>query len=314
MISPTLRPVIASLIVLASAATVHAQAAAQQSTAEQLKSWIALRQPRVDLLRDEVKQIDARIEARLDTIIGTLKSIADTKDSGTKVARMKEDTGKRLMKTIAYYDNKRAAMKEELRSPRLRLTEEEKKRVIAVLDAKIQKRTQQILELHKSMPTHKDYERYTATGGGWQGTEYRRNLDYEQNERMTTKSNTQRDAVIKELESSIARLDRQARNIKTQIPATNDPLQRKTLNEELAKTEALMDERRRQRLEALKPSGTPATGVGLKQAMDMDKALQTAINDLRSEFNTLFARYNSLLAETSTLHLTEDALAAKTKR
>jgi len=152
MIPPALRPAIAALIVLASAATVHAQAAAQQPTVEQLKSWIALRQPRVALLRDEVKQIDARIESRLDAIIGTLKSIADTKDSGTKVARMKEDTGKRLMKTVAYYDNKRAAMKEELRSPRLRLTEEEKRRIIAVLDAKIQKRTQQILELHKSMP------------------------------------------------------------------------------------------------------------------------------------------------------------------
>ena len=54
--------------------------------------------------------------------------------------------------------------------------------------------------------------------------------------------------------------------------------------------------------------------VALKEAMDMDKALQTAINDLRNEFNTLFGRYNALLAELSTLHITEAMLAAKTKR
>lgn len=79
-------PAIFALLALAS--PVFAQ------TPEQLKSWIDIRQQRVDLLRDEVKQTDARIESRLDTIIDTLKSISDLKDSRTKVARMKEDTGK----------------------------------------------------------------------------------------------------------------------------------------------------------------------------------------------------------------------------
>ena len=78
-----------------------------------------MRQQRVDLLRDEIKQTDARIESRLDVIVDTLKSISDSKDSRTKVARMKEDTGKRLVQTIQYYDQKRASLKEELGNPRL---------------------------------------------------------------------------------------------------------------------------------------------------------------------------------------------------
>src|SRR6478609_5137248 len=105
------------------------QAQTAKPSAEQLKSWIATRQQRVDLLKEEFKQTDERIESRLDIIIDTLTAIADSKDSRTKVARMKEDTMKRLMKTVQYYDQKRAAIRQEMRNPQMRLTEEEKKKI-----------------------------------------------------------------------------------------------------------------------------------------------------------------------------------------
>jgi len=286
----------------------------QQPTAEQLKSWLAIRQQRVDLLRNEIKQIDSRLESRLDVIVDTLETISDSKDSRTKVARMKEETGKRLKKTIDYYDQKRAALKEELRAPRLKLTDEDKRRMIAVFDERIEKRTQQILALNKSMPTHEDHERYRAVGGGWWGTEYERNEEYDQNRRMTSHSNTQRDAIVKQLDASIARLDRQSRTLKTQIAATSDPLQRQTLTDELAKTNAMIAERGQQRLDTLRPSGTPTHTVALKEAMDMDKALEAAVSELRTEFTTLFQRYNTYLNEISALRATEAALAAKTAR
>jgi hypothetical protein len=216
-------------------------------TPEQLKSWIDIREQRVDLLRNEIKQIDGRLEARLDVLVDTLKTISDSKDSKTKVARMKEETGKRLMKTINYYDQKRAALKEELRNPRLALTEDEKRKMIAAFDERIEKRTRQVMELNKSMPAHEEHERYRTTGGGWWGTEYERNEEYDQNRRMTSHSNKQRDAIVKQFDSSIARLDRQARTLKTQLAATKDPLQQQTLRGELTKTEGLIAERQKQR-------------------------------------------------------------------
>lgn len=302
-----------ALVLLALAATVCAQSPAP--TTEQLKSWIPIRQQRVDLLRDEIKQTDARIESRLDVIVNTLQTIGDSKDSRTKVTRMKEETGKRLAKTITYYDQKRAALQEELRNPRLNLTPEEKRKFIAIFDAKIEKRTKQILDLNKSMPPSKDYERYKATGGGgWYGTEYERNEEFEQNRRMTAHSNTQRDAIIKQLDASIARLDRHNRTLQSQLAATTDPVQRKTLAGEIAKNDALIATRRQQKLETLKPSDIAVHTVALKEAMDMDKALQTAVSDLRRDFTTLFERYNSFLLELSSLHATEAALAAKAAR
>lgn len=302
----------APIVCLALVSSAFAQAPAP--TAEQLKSWVAIRQQRVDLLRDEIKQIDSRIESRLDVIVDTLKTITDSKDSRTKVARMKEDTAKKLAKTIAYYDQKRAALREELRNPRLRLTEDEKRRIIAAFDAKIEKRTQQILALHKSMPTHEEHARYKKTGGGWWGTEYERNEEFEQNRRMTSHSNTQRDAIVKQLDASIARLDRQSRTLKSQLAAATDPVHRKTLTGELSKTDALIAERKQQRYDTLTPSGTPTRTVALKEALDMDKAMQTAVADLRRDFTMLFERYNTFLNELSTLHATEAALAAASPR
>jgi len=297
-------------VVACATSTLHAQAPAP--TAGQLQSWVAIRQQRVGLLRDEIKQADARIESRLDVIIDSLKTVADSKDSRTKVARMKEETGQRLAKTISYYDQKRAALKEELRTPRLQLTADEKRKMIALFDARIEKRAQQIIALNKSMPSHEDHERYRAVGSGWYGTEYERNAEFEQNRRMTTHTNTQRDAIARQLDASIARLDVQSRSLKAQFAGATDPLSRKTLTEEQAKTDALIAARRQQKLEILKPSASATHTVALKEALDMDKALQTAVNDLRRDITTLFERYNTFLNELSTLHATEAALAART--
>jgi hypothetical protein len=293
--------------VLAFDATLNAQT--HGPTVEQLKSYIATRQQRVDVLREEIKQLDASIESRLGVIVETLKSISDSKDSRTKVARMKEETGKRLAKTIQLYDQKRATLRQDLRNPQTKLTTAEKERMIAAFDDRIARRTQQILELNKSMPAHQDYERYTATGAGWHGTEYERNRDFEQNRRMTAHSNTQRDALVKQLGASIARLDRLGRALREQLKATSDPERRKERAAEIAKNDALIAERRQQRLEVLKPTTAGSRGVALKEAMDLDQALKRSTDELRRDFNTLFLRYNTLVSELTALHATEANLA-----
>jgi hypothetical protein len=155
-------------------------------------------------------------------------------------------------------------------------------------DARIDKRTQQILVLNKSMPAHQDYERYTATGGGWSGTDYERNKDFEQNRRMTSHSNAQRDALVKQLDASIVRLDRMGRELRSQLAATTDPAQQKERAADIARNDALIAQRRQERLEVLKPSDNAQRGVPLKEAMDLDQALKKAIDELRRDYTTLF--------------------------
>lgn len=273
----------------------------------QLYEWLGIRKERVTLLRTEVREQDAHIESRLDLIVETLAKITDSKDSRTKVARMKEDTGKKLLNTVTFYEQKRAALQEDLRKPRTYLTTAEKQQAIAGFDARIDKRINQILTLTKSMPAHEDYQRYKATGGGWWGTQYERNQDYEQNRRMTTHSNQQRDALTKQLDTSLARLDRHLRDLKTQAPAGAE--QQKLLRNEITRTESMIAERRRQKGDLYNPSDYAARSVSLKEAVDLDRTLQREIEYLRRDMTTLFARYNDLISELSFQHATEAALA-----
>ena len=308
---PSLRRIItaASFILLATASRAEQAAAPPQNP---LATAVEIRSARVEVMRDEIKQADERIESRLDAIMQTLTSISDSKDSRTRVARMKEDTMKRLYNTMSYYDRKRAAMKEELRNPRLQLTVEEKQKVIAEFDARIEKRAQQIFALYKSMPTHKDYDRYTTVDYGWY-TSDQANSDYDQDRRMTTKTNSQRKALLDSLDQSISRLDTQNRTLRGQFSAATDPARKKMLGDEIAKNEALIAERRKQRLDVLASSKTPTHTIALKEAMDMDKALQTAIKDLKTDFDGMFYYYNNLIIELSALHTAEAALASQTR-
>src|SRR5262249_552925 len=82
-------------------------------TVAQLDAVVKAREQRTAFLRDELKAQDARIEARIDAIIDGLKSITDSKDSRTKVTRLKETTIDTLQKNIEYFRQKRAALIEE---------------------------------------------------------------------------------------------------------------------------------------------------------------------------------------------------------
>ena len=266
----------------------------------QYEAALAAREQRTALLRDELKALDTRIEGRVDTIIGALRSIGDSKDSRTKVARMKEQTIEALKKNIGYYQTKRAALQEEMRRPTLRLTEEQKRKGIAGFDARIEKRVAEILAVQKSLPAHQDYERYKVTGSDWNGTTYAVNEDHRQNQRVTAYTNSQRKEVQEGLRRSIARIEQQNRALKAQgAPA-----------DEIAKNDALLADRRQQLATALSPVSTPTRAIGQKEALDLDKAMQTAIAELRKDFTALFARYSAYLQELSAVNQTRDALAA----
>lgn len=265
-----------------------------------LTTVVAAREQRVGLLRDELKSLDSRIEDRVTALVAALQSIGDSKDTKTKVARMKRETIDGLRRTIDDYRQRRAAMIDQLRRPTWNLTAEQKQRVITFFDERIEKRVAQILALQKSLPAEKDYDRYKATGSGWWGTTYEVNEDYRQNQRLTVQTNAQRDELTTALRSSLDRLDRIGRDLQARhAPA-----------DEIAKNNALIAERRKQLAAALSPASTPTRSVGRKEAADLDQALKTAVADLRTEFTTLFARYNSAIQETSALNTARAQLAA----
>jgi hypothetical protein len=252
------------------------------------KTALQAREQRAKLLLDEIQALDKRIEDRLERIIDGLGNIADSKDSKTKVARLKAQTVEALRKNIGYYQRKRADIQEQLRRPTLNLTADQKRKLLTVLDSRIEKRVQQILALEKSLPSHKDYDRYTKTGDGWWGSEFERNSDFEQNRRVTTHTDQMREKVLAGLDQSIAKLEQQQRTLQSAPPSD-------LVKAELARNETLLTERRQQRAEVVTERAEASREVSQKEAMDLDSALRRATEELRRDFTTLFARYNAYL-------------------
>jgi hypothetical protein len=273
-----------------------------------LKAQLDAREKRAALLLDELRGSDDRIEATVDRVIDALRLIGDSKDSRTQMARLKVQTIDGLQKNIAFYQQKRAALQEELRRPTLHLTPEEKQRAIAKFDARIEKRVQQILALTKSLPTHKDYERYTAVDGGDWGSTFIQNEDYKQNKRLTAHTNAQRTEVVEELQNSVDRLDRQIRNLQSQFVAASTDTNRKFYMDELAKSETLKKTRQSQLAEATLAVATPTRPVGSKEAQDLDSALRRTVDSLKRDFSALFERYSAYLIERSNVNAARTAL------
>jgi hypothetical protein len=205
-------------------------------------------------------------------------------------------------------------MREELRNPRLNLTEDEKRRAITKFDERIEKRVRQILEINQSLPTHKDYERYKVSGSNWYGPAYVENEDFKQNQRLMSHSNTQRDEIVKGLRQSLDRLDRQNRTLRTQMAAAATDSQRKADADEIAKNDAWIKARNAQLAETLNPAETPTRPVSGKEAQDLDAALRKSIESLRRDFTTLFQRFSAYLNERSAVNSAQASLNAAGKR
>ena len=264
---------------------------------EQIKAWIAVRAKRVALLRDEIKQTDERIESRLDNLIKTLTSIRDSKDSQGKVAGIKEATMKQLAKAIDYYDGKRAAFRQELLNPRTVIQDKEKREIVATFDARIEKRAEQIVALKKSMP--ESYASEDSTGSG----------DEPQSRQMKAHNDVQQQAIIKQLDDSIARLERMGAELRAQQAAAFTPAMQKERAADVAKNDALIAERREQRAEVLKPSDQRERGVTLKEATDLNQVFINTTDALRRDFTSLFQQYDTFITELKALRATEATLA-----
>ena len=299
-----------SLLLVGFAPALDAQAPAAQLDKAQLKVQLGAREKRANLLRDELRATDARIESTIDHLVDSLKLVRDSKDSRTRVARMKQETMRRLNDNIALYQRRRADMQEQLRRPTLNLTLEQKQKAIGKIDARIERRVQQILSLSQAMPAHEEHPQFDAVSDGWWGTTFVQNQDFKQNRRLTSHTNTQRRQVMSGLQDSIARLERENRTLNASLAQAATEGQRRMLADEVARNEGLLKTRRTQLTQAALPSDSAGRPVSLREAQDLNTAIRTTADSLRPQVNNLFEQYAALLQELSRVNTARAALDA----
>ncbi len=275
-----------------------------------VEAQLNAREKRADLFLDEMRALDYQIESTVDQLLEMLRTVGDSKDSRTKIVRLKEQTVEALRKNISTYQVKRQQMQQELQNPTLHLTPEEKRKAIAKFDARVEKRVQQLISLTASMPTHKDYDRYKVVDSDWNGSSFVVNEDYKQNRRLTAQSDAQRTRLLKGLNESINRLQTQIGLWEGQLARGTTDAQRLVLTEEIARNRELLKSRRAQVLEVGKTQETAVREVGSREAQNLDMILRKAVMTLQRDLNTLFQRYSAYITERSNINASKASLAA----
>lgn len=269
--------------------------AADSTQADQLKLALKGHEFHADVLLDELRATDKRVESRMQNLVNALKVVADSKDSKTKVARMKKETIDGLMKVIELYNVKRAQIQEQLVRPTSNLTLEQKQSVRKALDSRIEKRAAQIVELQQSMPTHEEYEKYKVIPGGvgWADSTIIKNEDWEQNRRVTLHSDEVRKKLVGDLQRSIARLNEQEQRLKKQVQIP--PAAHSLLEGELKRNAELLATRQTQLDQVLSEPIATGRPIGKGEAGVLDDAVKVAVTGLKMEITKLFSDYTAFM-------------------
>lgn len=268
-----------------------------------LKVRLSAQQRRVGLLANEIHSTDQRIEQRFDDLIAALRAVSDSKDSHTKVTRMKEETIESLQKSIAYYQQKRAWLQEEMVRPTFNLTQVEKQSISNDFEERIEKRVNQIIELYKTFPTHQEFDRYKAVGRyRFGGVRYVDSEDYRQNLRLSSQTSMMRNKLLTDMQANVDRLEQENRTLADLGAGASDPELREVYGDEQRKNEELRNVLKQDLDAVFSAPRNPGRPISGQEAQALDKMIRHSIDSLQSEFTLLFSRYAEWLTEASALN------------
>lgn len=285
---------------------------ARKASVVNLESHIAQREKRLAELGQDIVTLDGRIEKRVDELVKMLADMRDSQDSKTRVSKLKQEAIEGLKRGINLYVTKRKEMRE-----RAKAGDEAALGDLGKFDQRIFKRVDQIAELSKSFPAHKDVDKYESAGGDyWNGYYYensRINDDWKQNRRDNVQADKTRDDTTKAIRESLERLDQRGRSLKDLLANRNlSESARKLYVQELGQIDAYTERLNSQLVEVTASSGGSASRApSLDEAIDLEQLLDDARKDLRQDVSTLFRLYDEFDQGRMRLNALKENLTAR---
>jgi hypothetical protein len=285
---------------------------ARKASVVNLESHIAQREKRLAELGQDIVTLDGRIEKRVDELVKMLADMRDSQDSKTRISKLKQEAIDGLKRGIDLYVAKRKQMREKVRTG-----DETALGDLGKFDQRIVTRVDQIVELSKSFPAHKDVDKYESGGGDyWNGYYYentRISDEWKQNRRDNTQSGKTRDETTKAIREGLERLEQRRRSLKDLLENRNpSESARKLYVQELGQIDAYTDRLNSELTEATSPSGGSATHApSLEEAVDMEELFEDARKDLREDVSNLFRLYDEFAAGRARLNDMKENLAAR---
>lgn len=257
-----------------------------------MKSELERAEARVVSVRGQLNSLDEDIESRINRIVSLLSSVRDSTDtSSTKMRKAKEDAIEGLKATALYYARERDKRKREMGNPNAQLDDEVLERDVAALNARIETRVTQSLEIASSLMQHEEgqVDRHWNTE-----TDYSiETPEYKKAERDTRASAKIKADLAADLHASIEKLTRDKKAREAELKTATDPQRQEQLTKDIETLRQTIEARRNQ-IEELVTAPKPGTRpVSRKGAFEMDKM----IDEMSLELKKDFAKFKSLVAE-----------------
>lgn len=294
-------------ILALSLAVGSSQEAAPSLTPDEMKAsianlevHIAQREERRQKTLDDILDLDQRVEDGIDDLVDALAHTADSEESKTRVANVKEEAIAGLKKMIEFYRQKRGTVREELRTGETDIPAETLENDINIFDERIEKRVKQIVDLTASFTQEEEVEKYEVTESyaGWWGNNWENEEisdTWKQNRRDGHKTDVNRKEVMEALEKSLHDLSQRQIYLEEKLKTDTITDTERSLYETDVKRIANIMRTRQDELKLLNSADQPDTRkVGRDEAYDMGKLLEDTRSDLRSDFFMVFQRYDEL--------------------
>jgi len=270
-----------------------------------LELHLAHTQQRIAELEQDLTRQDKRFEAAVERILGMVAAIRDSKDSGSKTVRMKEDLMEALASTIESYQQKKRALEADLTASQPTIDPSASKESINALDERIEKRIDQILQLSKTMVSSSDYQKYNEGRKETRRNRYggtQRDDAYRQAQKTTTRAGQNRKQINAALEEQIEELEQRERQLQERLKHPQATEEAKAYyREELSHLDELI-ERRYGQLEGSVTTGSGpgkkgGSKVAMRDALEMDRIINKMGQDLEWDLNSIFRTFNEWTVE-----------------
>jgi hypothetical protein len=292
-----LRPAAAQEAATGQPAVVSAQVdrAQLENYVRVMKGELERAEARAKAVTAQLVSLDDDIESRMNHIVSLLASVRDSADGpNSRMRKAKEEALAGLKAGAVYYAQQRDLRKKEMGNSLARIDDEALARDVAALNARIEMRVTQSLDIAASLVQQEEgrVDRYqnAETDYSSETREYRK---VQRDARASVKIKTDLVAVLR---ASIEKLSRDVKAREDDLKMTADPQRQAQLTEDI-KTMRQTIEVRRGQIEDLMAAPKPSTRpVGGKAAFEIDKMLDEMAIELRSDF----AKFKHLVNERDT--------------
>jgi outer membrane murein-binding lipoprotein Lpp len=180
------------------------------NTIQILERQVEMQKDRVEMVVTKWKALDEQMERRIERVVETVVQSADSKDSGTKVLKIKADLFDGLLKQIEFLNRERGQRFSAMYRPSSWATKEGLAADVVWLNQRIEKRIDQALAVIASLPDVQDLPRPTTTTTTYSGgyTYSSTDTEYQHKWQMQGQSKVLREKAVARLKAGVDRLRR----------------------------------------------------------------------------------------------------------